>query len=99
MPLANLVRAPPSRLFKQALHLHEELAATAEVHKARDLEKLKAYTVEADALMKGLPAAATRGWEEDMRIAWRAIVEVKKAPAKQPLPELNVEDLDHASDY
>ncbi|KAI0757675.1 hypothetical protein C8Q80DRAFT_1134839, partial [Daedaleopsis nitida] len=83
-----------NRLFKEALKLHEELAPTAEIHKDRDLEKLKALTVQADALIKGLPAATTHGWEEDMKIGWRALVETKKTPAKQPLPVLNVEDLD-----
>ncbi|KAI0757678.1 hypothetical protein C8Q80DRAFT_1134850 [Daedaleopsis nitida] len=82
-----------NRLFRDAMRLQQALGATGDVHKARDIEKLKAYTMEADALMKGLAVSATRGWEEDMRIAWKAIVEVKKAPAKPSKPELNTEDL------
>ena len=83
-------------MFKEALQLHQSLAPTAEVHKERDLEKLKAYALEADAMMKSLPSAVTLEWEKDMRIALKAIVEVRKAPVKQPKPELNTEDLDES---
>ena len=34
----------------------------------------------------------TLDWEKDLKVALRGIVDVKKAPVKQPKPELNAED-------
>ncbi|TBU21885.1 hypothetical protein BD311DRAFT_811916 [Dichomitus squalens] len=83
-----------TRSFKNALKLHEALSPASELHQTRDLEKLKAYASEAEALMRSLPMAATLSWESDMKIALRGIVEVAKAPLKQPKPDLNAEGLD-----
>ncbi|EJF58549.1 hypothetical protein DICSQDRAFT_172899 [Dichomitus squalens LYAD-421 SS1] len=83
-----------TRSFKNAPKLHEALSPASELHQTRDLEKLKAYASEAEALMRSLPMAATLSWESDMKIALRGIVEVAKAPLKQPKPDLNAEGLD-----
>ncbi len=82
-----------SGLFKDALRLHQSLGPGADVHKARDLVKLKALALESEAIMQQLPSSARLDWEKDIRIALRGIVEEKKAPAKQPKPELNTADL------
>ncbi|TFK88273.1 hypothetical protein K466DRAFT_598787 [Polyporus arcularius HHB13444] len=86
-------------LFKDALRLHQSLGPRADVHKARDLVKLKALALEAEAIMQQLPLSARLDWEKDMRIALRGIVEVKKAPAKQPKPELNTDDLGESIEH
>ena len=84
-----------SRSFKDAMELYKSLGPTSDLHKARDLDKLKKYALNAATLMRSLPAAKTLDWEADMKIALRGIVEVKKVPMKQPRPELNVEDLEN----
>ncbi|KAI1785582.1 hypothetical protein LXA43DRAFT_1185708 [Ganoderma leucocontextum] len=83
-----------NRSFKDAMKLHQSLGPTSDLHETRDLNKLKAYALEAETLMRSLPTAKTLDWEKDMKIALRGIVEVKKVPMKQPKPELNVEDLE-----
>ncbi|PIL29959.1 hypothetical protein GSI_07870 [Ganoderma sinense ZZ0214-1] len=80
--------------FKDAIKLHQTLGPTSDLHKTRDLEKLKACAREAETFMRSLSTAKTFDWEKDMKIALRGIVEVKKTPIKQPKPELNVEDLE-----
>ncbi|TBU23105.1 hypothetical protein BD311DRAFT_674657 [Dichomitus squalens] len=79
--------------FKVAMALFQALAPASEVHKRRDLDKLKAHVSEVEALMRSLPAAITGKWESDMQIALRGIVQVAKPPVKQSKPDLNVEDL------
>ncbi|KAI0716097.1 hypothetical protein C8T65DRAFT_606293 [Cerioporus squamosus] len=86
-------------LFKDALRLHQSLGPKADVHKARDLVKLKGLALEANAIMQQLPSSARLDCEKDMKIALRAIVEERKAPAKQPKPELNSADLDSSIEY
>ena len=81
-----------SRLFKDANRLHQALAPTADVHRARDVEKLKELACEAEALMQSLPPSATQECEKDMKIALKGIVAVRKAPVKKRRPALNVED-------
>ena len=73
--------------------LYNTLSPGSELHKKRDLNKLKVHVLEVEALMRSLPATITRGWEDDLEIARRGIVETAKAPPKQAKPELNVEDL------
>ncbi|KAL7285962.1 hypothetical protein ACG7TL_001077 [Trametes sanguinea] len=81
-----------TRLFKEAENLHKALAHAADVHKARDLQALKAYTLQVEALMRGLPQSVQERWEDDMARALKGIVQEKKPPKAQPKPELNVED-------
>ena len=82
-----------SQSFKAAMALYNTLSPGSELHKKRDLNKLKVHVLEVEALMRSLPATITRGWEDDLEIARRGIVETAKAPPKQAKPELNVEDL------
>ena len=81
-----------SRLFKDALRLHQALAPTGDIHRARDFEQLKATTIEVEALMRSLPPSATQECEKDMKIALKGIVAVRKVPAKLPKPELNMDE-------
>ncbi|TBU42438.1 hypothetical protein BD309DRAFT_866309 [Dichomitus squalens] len=79
--------------FKVAVALDQALAPASELHKRRDLDKLKAHVSEVEALMRSLPTAINGKWESDMQIALRGIVQVAKPPVKQSKPDLNVEDL------
>ncbi|KAI0369978.1 hypothetical protein BV20DRAFT_945276 [Pilatotrama ljubarskyi] len=80
------------RLFKEAEKLHKSLGPAADVHKARDLEALKGYALQAEELMRTLPPAVSEEWRDDMKIALKGIVETKKPPKREPKPELQVED-------
>ncbi|CDO74781.1 hypothetical protein BN946_scf185001.g29 [Trametes cinnabarina] len=81
-----------TRLFKEAEKLYKALAPAADVHKARDLDALKEYALQVEALMRGIPPSESEKWEQDMFIARKGIIEEKKPPKVQPKPELNVED-------
>ncbi|KAI9068145.1 hypothetical protein FKP32DRAFT_1672451 [Trametes sanguinea] len=81
-----------TRLFREAEKLSKAIAPTADVHKARDLDALKAYTLEIETLMRGLPPGVQEQWADDMAIALKGIVQEKKPPKAKPKPELNVED-------
>ena len=75
------------------MKLYQTLGPTSDLHVSRNFDKLKACAGEAETLMRSLPTTKTLDWEKDLKIALRDIVDVKKAPVKQPrLAELNVED-------
>ncbi|KAI0353180.1 hypothetical protein OH77DRAFT_635648 [Trametes cingulata] len=80
------------RLFKEVEKLHKSLGPTADVHKARDLEALKAYVLRVDELMRALPSAVSEQWWDDMKIALKGIVETKKPPKREPKPDLQLGD-------
>lgn len=81
------------RRFKDANRLQQVLGPTSEFHRAYDVARLKAYVREAELLMHTFLDGTAAKWAEDMQIAIRGIVEVRKVPPKPvPKPELCVED-------
>ena len=89
--LTNLVTLY-SPLLREAEKLYKLLAPAGDIHRGRDIEKLKALTLQAETLMRTLPSTATQGCEPDMDIALKGIVTEKKMPAKLPKPSLNTVD-------
>ncbi|KAI0762352.1 hypothetical protein C8Q74DRAFT_1336826 [Fomes fomentarius] len=84
-----------NRRFKEAERLHKVLSPTSELHRSRDVEKLKLYTHETESLMQSFPETTAQRWRDDLSIALRAITEDRKVKTMHvEKPVLNVEDDD-----
>jgi hypothetical protein len=56
------------------------------------VEELKTYVLEVEKLLERLPPAFTREVKEDLEIALKGIVMVRKPPKAQPKPIPLVDD-------
>ncbi|KAI0641201.1 hypothetical protein C8Q79DRAFT_992409 [Trametes meyenii] len=83
-----------TRLYKELEKLYKDLGPTAAVHKSRDLEALKAYTVQVQEHLRPIPPDVAEKWKDDWAVAWKAIVEPKKVPQPKPKPALNMDEDD-----
>ncbi|EMD41416.1 hypothetical protein CERSUDRAFT_89982 [Gelatoporia subvermispora B] len=88
-----------SRNLKDAVRLQKALGIDSDLHVRRDLQELKARTLEVEELMHRLPSGATLQWQKDWRLAHKGIVKEPPAHAvKTAKPDLNVSDLDFMDD-
>jgi len=82
-----------TELQKELKDLREHLKPQSELHRQRDIQELKRYTIQIQAIVGRLPTDGHRHLQDDLRIAVKGIVEERK-PKKKEKPELCVDDID-----
>jgi hypothetical protein len=87
-----------SGLLKDARRLRAALQPQSELHRKRDLEKLKTHVLEVEKLLGQVQPESTREVEEDLEIALKGIVKVRKLPKAKPKPDIPPVD-DEFGDY
>jgi hypothetical protein len=78
--------------MKKAIHLRKHLDPSASIHRTRDLEILKTYVSDVQALVEKLPAAHAQELREDLSLGIKAIITEPK-PRKKVKPDLCVDDI------
>jgi hypothetical protein len=80
-------------LQKELKDLREKLKPQSELHRQRDIQKLRKCTMQVQAIVGRLPTGGHRPLQDDLRIAVKGIVEERR-PKKKEKPELCVDDID-----
>ena len=75
--------------------LQKALIPSAQIHRKRDVEELKKFVTEVEALLHDINANVARELEEDMALAMKGIVAVKRPPKAKPRPQLMIDDEDY----
>lgn len=84
-----------SGIMKDVHRLQKALEPKADVHRHRNLEELKAYVLETEALIKRLPSGSPDDLWDDLELAVKGIVTPRKLAKKAKVkPELWIDDLD-----
>ena len=81
-----------SGLLKAANRLQITLQPKSEMHRKRDVEELKTYVLEVEMLLGRLQPTSTQEVRQDLDIALKGIVMIRKLPKKKPKPDLQLDD-------
>lgn len=77
--------------MKKAIRLRKSLEPSASIHRTRDLEGLRAYVLDVQALAEMLPSGNMQELRADLAVGVKGIVTVGR-PAKKAKPDLCIDD-------
>jgi len=80
------------RLCKEVLRLQKVLTPKSDFHLRECKKELRETVEEVQQLILSLPLPITKQCQSDLDVAVKGIVRKRALPAKEPKPELNVED-------
>lgn len=87
------------KIIDKIKSLQKALNPEAQIHRKRDIEGLKKLVTEVEALLYDIAPNVARDLEEDMALAVKGIVTVKRPPKPKPKPQLTIDDEDYNYEY
>ena len=72
--------------------LQEALKPQSQLHRKREVETLKSLVIEVESFLAGIAHTVTRDVKDDMAIAMKGIVAVRKPPKSKPKPTVKMDD-------
>ncbi|KAF8807162.1 hypothetical protein BYT27DRAFT_7189247 [Phlegmacium glaucopus] len=84
-----------TKVIKDLQRLQEALKPQSKLHRKREVETLKSLVVEVECFLDNIAHAAhtvTRDVKDDMAMAMKGIVAVRKPPKPKPKPTIKIDD-------
>lgn len=80
------------KIIKGLQCLQEALKPQSELHRKREVETLKSLVLEVESFLANIAHAVVRDVKDDMAMAIKGIVAVKKSPKPKQKPTINIDD-------
>lgn len=80
------------KIIKDLQCLQEALKPQSELHRKREVETLKSLVLEVESFLANIAHTVVRDVKDDMAMAIKGIVAVKKSPKPKQKPTINIDD-------